>query len=173
MYSYAYNYMHFNELILRIFITDDILIEDISDDDDDDQHLTSDRASNIIRLVVTFFLTFRTIYSISDQAILLILKFMRYFIAKIGSIFQIRELSNADTLFPKTMHGCYSLLKQKKSFCVEFIACPSCHMLYDQSILAISTRRHLGFQNVHLLNSLIILIYVSGNLAILPCLIQP
>ena len=135
--------MHFNELILRIFITDDILIEDISDDDDDDQHLTSDRASNIIRLVVTFFLTFRTIYSISDQAILLILKFMRYFIAKIGSIFQIRELSNTDTPFPKTMHGCYSLLKQKKSFCVEFIACPSCHMLYDQSILAISTRRHL------------------------------
>ena len=111
-----------------------VLIEDISDDDDDDeddnQHLiTSGRTSNIISLVVTFFLTFRIIYSISDQAILLLLKFMNYFITKVGTIFQIHELSNADTRFPKTIRGCYSLLKQRKSLCAEFITCPSCHML--------------------------------------------
>ena len=105
--------------------------------------MSSDRISSIIGLIVTFFLTFRTIYSISDQAVLLLLKFMNYFIIKVGTIFQIHELSNADTRFPKTIHGCYSLLKQKKCRCVEFIACPSCHMLYDQSMLALSTRRQL------------------------------
>ena len=68
---------------------------------------------------------------------------MNYFITKVGTIFQIHELSNADTRFPKTIRGCYSLLKQRKSLCAEFITCPSCHMLYDQSILALSTRREI------------------------------
>lgn len=126
---------------------DNILIEDISDDDDDAHQtdipiMTSHRIKNLIGLVVTFFLTFRVIYNVSDQAILLLLKFVKYLICKVGTAFQISELSN-DLRFPKTIQGCYSLLKQNKSPCTEFIICPSCHMLYDHSIVASSSRTQI------------------------------
>ena len=130
-------------------LDDDILIEDISDDNDEDDNqfnmltMTSQKVKTIIGLIVTFFLTFRVIYNVSDHAILLLLRFTKYLIHKVGTTFAISQLCKDDIQFPKTIHGCYSFLKQNKSPCTEFIACPSCHMLYDQSILVSSTRTQI------------------------------
>lgn len=112
-----------------------IIDEDSSDEDDQDISLQVE-AQNVKRLfglILAFVMTFRILCNISDQAILLLLKFMKYLIRMIGSTFQINEFTNVN--FPQTIYGCYSFLKQKKCSYNEYIACPSCHILYDKQIV--------------------------------------
>ena len=123
---------------MHIYVGEEILIDDDSSDEDDhDSSLQVQSQANrkLFGLILTFIMTFRIICNISDQAILLLLKFTKYLIKVIGNTFEINELSKDDVNFPLTIYGCYSFLNQEKSSYNEYIACASCHMLYNKQLI--------------------------------------
>ena len=98
------------------YVGEEILIDDDSSDEDDHSsslQVQSQTKRKIFGLILTFIMTFRIVCNISDQAILLLLKFAKYFIKVIGNTFEINELSKDDINFPLTIYGCYSFLNQK------------------------------------------------------------
>lgn len=120
-----------------MYIGEIIIDEDSSDGDDQNISLQikSQNVRKLFGLILTFVMTFRILCNVSDQAILLLLRFTKYLIRMIGVTFQIDELSKYDVNFPQTIYGCYSFLNQEKSGYSEYIACPSCHILYDKRLI--------------------------------------
>ena len=83
---------------------------------------------------------FRVIYNIPDRAVVLLLRFFKYILSKVGGVFEISELQTAAN-FPQSIHGCYSFLDLQKNPYKEYIVCPSCHLLFDINVLSRTSRR--------------------------------
>lgn len=120
----------------------DIVIEE-SDDDDAVEDITFSTPPKIFSLTVAFLLTFRVIYNISDHALVLLLWFFKYLFLLIGTAFGVNELKQP-VHFPQSIHGCYSYLNLDPTPYKEYVVCPSCHTLYDQSLkpLVLGTSRN-------------------------------
>lgn len=93
----------------------------------------SPMASQIISFIIAFLLRFQIVYKISDNAIALLLRFLRCLILTIGRSFNIPTL-NENIHFPKSLYGCQSLIGIRHAPFKEFVVCPTCHLLYDPSI---------------------------------------
>ena len=130
---------------------DDVTIEDLSDiegdNDDDDLNCTEDYTNNansglnkMISLTVKFLLIFRVAYNIPDHGILLLLKFLKFLIAKIVGIYENPVVNNSVNI-PLSIHGCYSLLGLKETPFRQYTVCPTCHLLYNsESLLSLHRR---------------------------------
>jgi hypothetical protein len=50
-----------------------------------------------------------------------------------GKYLPVEGLKEKNSL-PQSIHGCYSFINIDPNPCKEYIVCPGCHMLYDQSV---------------------------------------
>ena len=75
---------------------------------------------------------FQIVYKISDTAIVILLRFFKYFILTIGKSFNIPVLQDIHT--PLSIHGCHSLTGSTYMPFKEVVVCPTCHMLYDPQV---------------------------------------
>ena len=87
----------------------------------------------IISLILAFLLKLRIMYSLPDRAIVVLLRFFKYLLLAIGTAFNVSALTNG-IHFPQSLHGCYTHLNVDESPFREYVACPSCHILYDTPI---------------------------------------
>ena len=117
---------------------DIILLSEVSDSEfseiNKQNHTTAWRSGvlKIISIIVASLLKFRVVYNISDQAIVLLLRFFKFLLFMIGTAFQVQELKQ-DTALPQSIRGCYTLLNINSTPYKEYVVCPACHLLYDQS----------------------------------------
>ena len=120
----------------------DIIIEE-SDDDDAVEDIAFNTPPKIFSLTIAFLLTFRVLYNISDNAVVLLLRFFKYLFLLIGNAFSVKELKQP-VHFPQSIQGCYSYINLDPTPYKEYVACPSCHTLYDQSLkpLVLGTSRN-------------------------------
>ena len=66
---------------------------------------------------------FRVVYNIPDHAVVLLLRFLKYFLSKIGNVFEISELKTAEK-FPQSIHGWYSFLNLQKILTKNMLSVP-------------------------------------------------
>lgn len=88
--------------------------------------------SGIVLFLVTFLLKFQLVYKISDTAIVLLLRFIKYLIMMIGKSFTIPTLQNS--YIPASIQGCHSLVGSSHMPFKEYVVCPTCHLLYDPEV---------------------------------------
>lgn len=122
----------------------DVIIED-SDEEDEIILATPSAASNIFGLVVAFLLNFKVIYNVSDQALVLLLRFFKYIIFLIGTAFNIPQLK--DAVYPQSIRGCYSYINLDPHIYREYIVCPGCHMLYDHTVTSLTSGTSINPQS--------------------------
>lgn len=112
----------------------DIIIEDT--DDEDIEGILPNAPTSLTRIfgfTVAFLLTFRVLYNISDHAVVRLLRFFKHLFFSIGTAFGISELKQ-EVHFPQSIRGCYSYVNLDPELYQEYVVCPSCHTLYDQSV---------------------------------------
>ena len=86
-----------------------------------------------ISLILAFLLKLRIMYSLPDRAIVVLLRFFKYLLLAIGTAFNVSALTNG-IHFPQSLYGYYTHLNVDESPLREYVACPSCHTLYDTPI---------------------------------------
>lgn len=122
----------------------DIVVEE-SDDNDETLYPTNIPLpiKKIYSLTISFLLSFRILYNISDHAVVMLLRFLKHLFFAIGTAFGIPELKQEEH-FPKSIHGCYSFINLDATPYKQYVVCPSCHLLYDQNTqqLTIGTSRN-------------------------------
>lgn len=89
--------------------------------------------NKLFGLTVAFLLNFRIVHNLSEQALVLLLKFFKYIFLLIGTAFGVPELKTK-FYFPQSLHGCYSYMNVSSNSCKEYIVCPGCNMLYNESM---------------------------------------
>jgi len=114
---------------------------------------SSSPPNKLVGLVVAFCLKFRVVYNIPDRAIVLLLRFFKYIFLAMGRAFQIEQFGN-DINVPLTLRKCYALLGLQREPYIEYVSCPSCHLLFDSKVLQASHNRpelivcsHVEFPN--------------------------
>ena len=124
-------------------LLDDLVMQDLSNEDEESAAGDS-IAKKTVGLIVAFCLTFRVVYNIPDCAIILPLRFFKYIFLTIGIEINI----------PQSLHNSMAFLGLQKEPHIEYVSCPSCHLLYDSKVLLESHRRpemikctHVEFPN--------------------------
>lgn len=109
------------------------IIEDNESDIEPVTEVNSEQSSRITSFIVAFLLKFQILFKISDSAIVLLLRFFKYLLVFIGTTFQVEAL-NEDLDFPKSLHGCQSLLGISHTSFKEYVVCSKCHSLFDPTV---------------------------------------
>ena len=104
-------------------------IVDESEDETIDPSHAEARVPAIIILIIAFLLKFQAVFKISDNAIMVLLKFFKYLLITIGKHLKIPTLQQGINL-PLSLNGCRSLVGIKHRPYKEYVVCP-CHMLFD------------------------------------------
>ena len=86
----------------------------------------------IINIIVAFLLKFQHFYKISDNAIVILLRFFRYLLFTIGKVFQVQVLQELNITM--TIHGCHSLAGISHNPYKKFAICPACQMPFESDI---------------------------------------
>ena len=130
-------------------LLDDLVMQDLSNEDEESAAGDSIANSSLptkktVGLIVAFCLTFRVVFNIPDRAIILLLCFFKYIFLTIGIEINI----------PQSLHNSMAFLGLQKEPHIEYVSCPSCHLLYDSKVLLESHRRpemikctHVEFPN--------------------------
>lgn len=114
----------------------DIIVED-SDEENEIAFSTSSPINKILGITVAFLLNLRVLHNLSEQAVKLLLRFFKYIFLLIGTAFGIPELKQNIHL-PQSIQGCYSFMNVDSNPCKEYIVCPGCNVLYDQSVKSLT-----------------------------------
>jgi len=119
-----------------------LIVDDSSDDDEDtDQSLEQSSSDNkLTGLVVAFCLTFSIFFNIPDRAIIVLLRFFKYVFLAIGRMFHTEQFDD-EVKIPLSLQKCYALLKLSKTPYIEYVSCPSCHLLFNSDILLATGNR--------------------------------
>lgn len=125
-----------NNFIINLDSSVDDGLEPILDDDEVEDDTSDSESqqpqSRIVLFLVTFLLKFQLVHKISDRAILLLLKFIKYLIEIIGKSLNTAALQNIHT--PASIQGCHSLVGSTHMPFKEYVVCPTCHMLFDPKV---------------------------------------
>ena len=83
-------------------------------------------------LFVTFLLKFQVIYKISDNAIVFLLRFFKYLLISICTLFSLQTLREIN--IPQSIYGCRSIAGIPHNSFEIFPVCPACHMLFESDV---------------------------------------
>lgn len=118
-------------IYLDVDLLEQVIID--SEDSSDSEHHEPDfnegtknlssHSNNLFGFTVAFFLMFRVAYNIPDHAVVLLLRFFKYILSRVGGVFQISELKTAAN-FPQSIQGCYSYLSLEKNLTKNTLSVP-------------------------------------------------
>ena len=98
-------------------------------DDDDHRGFGKNKISKIsevIKKLLLFLFYWQSFFSITDAALRVLLRFIKYFVCLLGIIFlchPIKELSNH---IPTITHSSEKMLENNETEIIEYVVCPKC-----------------------------------------------
>lgn len=85
---------------------------------------------SVIHMFLLFLFLWRSLFSISDNAISLMLSFMTQFFLFLSTCLQLDSLGKLGRAFPNTLYRAKKFLGRIQERFVRYVSCPSCHKLY-------------------------------------------
>ena len=70
-------------------------------------------------------------YTISNAAVVNLLRFLKFYVAYIGRVFQCQPIYDMGVELPLTLNSLHKLVSLEVDNFVNYVVCPYCHSIYE------------------------------------------